>query len=100
MWSLLQFPITEHRPNPGHIYPAQSKENLSRKTTPEKKSAISGLFFSLVIRIGFKPMTHSLEGCCSIQLSYRTITTICRIFRIDGSGFYKSRKSTNSINTG
>jgi hypothetical protein len=26
----------------------------------------------LVIRIGFKPMTHSLEGCCSIQLSYRT----------------------------
>ena len=28
-------------------------------------------FFS-VIRLGLKPRTHSLEGCCSIQLSYRT----------------------------
>ncbi len=26
-----------------------------------------------VIRPGFEPGTHSLEGCCSIQLSYRTI---------------------------
>jgi len=26
----------------------------------------------LVIPIGFEPMTHSLEGCCSIQLSYGT----------------------------
>ena len=25
-----------------------------------------------VIRLGFEPKTHSLEGCCSIQLSYRT----------------------------
>ena len=23
--------------------------------------------------MGFEPMTHSLEGCCSIQLSYPTI---------------------------
>ena len=28
-----------------------------------------------VIRMGFEPMTHSLEGCCSIQLSYPTILT-------------------------
>ena len=28
--------------------------------------------FQLVIRLGFEPKTHSLEGCCSIQLSYRT----------------------------
>ena len=28
----------------------------------------------LVIRLGFEPKTHSLEGCCSIQLSYQTIT--------------------------
>ena len=27
---------------------------------------------SHVIRLGFEPKTHSLEGCCSIQLSYRT----------------------------
>lgn len=26
----------------------------------------------LVIRLGFEPKTHSLEGCCSIQLSYQT----------------------------
>ena len=25
-----------------------------------------------VIPIGFEPMAHSLEGCCSIQLSYGT----------------------------
>ena len=27
---------------------------------------------SFVIRSGFEPETHSLEGCCSIQLSYQT----------------------------
>ena len=26
-----------------------------------------------VIQLGFEPRTHSLEGCCSIQLSYLTI---------------------------
>ncbi len=31
------------------------------------------IFFKCVIRLGFEPKTHSLEGCCSIQLSYRTI---------------------------
>ena len=25
-----------------------------------------------VISLGFEPKTHSLEGCCSIQLSYET----------------------------
>ena len=25
-----------------------------------------------VIPAGFEPATHSLEGCCSIQLSYET----------------------------
>ena len=28
---------------------------------------------SQVIPLGFEPKTHSLEGCCSIQLSYGTI---------------------------
>ena len=27
----------------------------------------------MVIPRGFEPRTHSLEGCCSIQLSYGTI---------------------------
>ena len=30
-------------------------------------------FSSFVIPAGFEPTTHSLEGCCSIQLSYGTI---------------------------
>ncbi len=31
-----------------------------------------------VIPLGFEPKTHSLEGCCSIQLSYGTRCTIVR----------------------
>ena len=40
-----------------------------------KKPAYADFF---VTRIGFKPMTYSLEGCRSIQLSYRALllTTI------------------------
>jgi hypothetical protein len=30
----------------------------------------------MVIPPGFEPGTHSLEGCCSIQLSYGTILMI------------------------
>ena len=30
-------------------------------------------FFVFVNRIGFEPMTYSLEGYCSIQLSYQSI---------------------------
>ena len=36
--------------------------------------------FIFVIRSGFEPETHSLEGCCSIQLSYQTI----RFFSFSG----------------
>ena len=36
--------------------------------TQTKPKAVCGE----VIRSGFEPETHSLEGCCSIQLSYRT----------------------------
>ncbi len=35
-------------------------------------SFIKGFATPIVIRLGFEPKTHSLEGCCSIQLSYRT----------------------------
>ena len=37
-----------------------------------KKDAFSSVFPELVIGKGFEPLTHSLEGCCSIQLSYPT----------------------------
>ena len=34
----------------------------------------------LVIPLGLEPKTHSLEGCCSIQLSYGTGTAKIIIF--------------------
>ena len=34
-----------------------------------------------VIRLGLEPKTHSLEGCCSIQLSYRTYTLYYMILK-------------------
>lgn len=42
---------------------------------------IDKCFKIIVIRLGFEPKTHSLEGCCSIQLSYRTILDVlsCKI---------------------
>ena len=41
------------------------------KTTTEQSTL--SLSFAKVIPAGFEPTTHSLEGCCSIQLSYGTI---------------------------
>ena len=38
-----------------------------------KKRPVIRQAFACVIRLGFEPKTHSLEGCCSIQLSYQTI---------------------------
>ena len=34
--------------------------------------------FWRVIPSGFEPETHSLEGCCSIQLSYGTSKIGCK----------------------
>ena len=47
----------------------------SRKPLKNKENRVLGgsRLICLVIRLGFEPKTHSLEGCCSIQLSYRTI---------------------------
>ena len=43
----------------------------------------------MVIRLGFEPKTHSLEGCCSIQLSYQTI-----LLRLQRYGFFSKRVSS------
>ena len=50
-----------------HVLHHKTKDRLS------KLLIISLIVFIMVIRSGFEPETHSLEGCCSIQLSYRTI---------------------------
>ena len=57
--------------------------SISYLPVPERAPALSALarktpdscqahYVFHVIRLGFEPKTHSLEGCCSIQLSYRT----------------------------
>ena len=42
------------------------------RQTPRSATVASIPF---VIPLGFEPKTHSLEGCCSIQLSYGTIAS-------------------------
>ena len=44
-----------------------NKYRVSRDPSPIRKR------FCFVIPLGFEPKTHSLEGCCSIQLSYGTV---------------------------
>ena len=46
--------------------------------TPENEKNqqfIYKLLVFFVIPLGFEPKTHSLEGCCSIQLSYGTFAS-------------------------
>ena len=54
-----------------------------RNKTPVAKLRFCESLFDqfLVIRMGFEPMTHSLEGCCSIQLSYQTDLMLKRMQR-------------------
>jgi hypothetical protein len=42
-----------------------------------KTPAIQLITGVIVIPAGFEPTTRSLEGCCSIQLSYETIFREC-----------------------
>ena len=43
---------------------------IMKRAEPLERYRVSALSF--VIPSGFEPETHSLEGCCSIQLSYGT----------------------------
>ena len=63
---------------PGQVYDTQiftRAAEINNTTIYNTKRSIrissDGSFF--VIRLRFERRTHSLEGCCSIQLSYRTI---------------------------
>ncbi len=49
------------------------KASFRRGDRTKKQGLDESLFFQcFVIPSGFEPETHSLEGCCSIQLSYGT----------------------------
>ena len=56
------------------IYRGSRSKCICVRAAPvnKKSCAMHSFSFFFVIRLGFEPKTHSLEGCCSIQLSYRT----------------------------
>ena len=47
--------------------------------TTHKKNRTNRLCFFMAIPVRFERTTHSLEGCCSIQLSYGTFKQWCYI---------------------
>ena len=47
------------------------------KNSGQKFWTLLAISLLLVIPSGFEPETHSLEGCCSIQLSYGTSIGKC-----------------------
>ena len=49
----------------------------------------------MVIPRGFEPRTHSLEGCCSIQLSYGTILWGCKDSENNSNSYLGERDSSN-----
>ena len=75
-----------HIPGADAPYPRKSarleasRESVRQKVVESELSPPSALLITpdfrqalfLVIPLGFEPKTHSLEGCCSIQLSYGT----------------------------
>ena len=61
------------RHNPQNLAGSVPNVPTSANILIQKKEQKS-LLLKFVIPAGFEPTTHSLEGCCSIQLSYGTIT--------------------------
>ena len=57
-------------PKPDALPPAPLPEPVVKV---QQQTGDTRLGYRSVIAIGFEPMTDSLEGCCSIQLSYATI---------------------------
>ena len=57
---------------------------------PHRQVCFSNPYYSngshvIVTRAGFEPTTHSLEGCCSIQLSYRaSLNYTCKVVPREG----------------
>jgi hypothetical protein len=60
------------------------KDRHSKKTKPRYRNDNRVLSFLVVIPQGLEPRTASLEGRCSIQLSYETISHLKSTARLRG----------------
>ena len=69
--------------NPQNLAGSVPNVPTSANFLTQKKEQKS-LLLESVIPAGFEPTTHSLEGCCSIQLSYGTdfVATKIRLFLV------------------
>ena len=70
------YPFCWRKQDPSELYipfAGASHQTRKKKREPQKVNFLCSHSFFLVIPSGFEPETHSLEGCCSIQLSYGTI---------------------------
>ena len=68
--------------NPQNLAGSAPNVPTSANLLTQKKEQKS-LLLEFVIPAGFEPTTHSLEGCCSIQLSYGTNTYLLQIKRFN-----------------
>ena len=57
---------------PVAVFCKSTKKTETPHEPQRQQNKLLNITTFLVIRSGFEPETHSLEGCCSIQLSYQT----------------------------
>ena len=74
--------------NPQNLAGSVPNVPTSANLLTQKKEQKS-LLLEFVIPAGFEPTTHSLEGCCSIQLSYGTNSLNCGLPLFSGAKIHK-----------
>ena len=86
------------RRNPKNLAGSVPNVPTSANILTQKKEQKS-LLLESVIPAGFEPTTHSLEGCCSIQLSYGTNTLKSLIYVFANRKISQSESYTLQITT-
>ncbi len=92
----MQICILFYSPPNNSSDPGSHPGNLLKFISTKKVSSFEETFH--VIPPGFEPGTHSLEGCCSIQLSYETIVFWrCKNIKISLMRKYKANYFSKSF---